>query len=52
MEFEQMNQVAQFALIAAIGDRALKGRIDALAEQAARVIDMLASRRRKTDREV
>ncbi len=37
MEFEQMDQVAQFGLIAAIGDGALKGRIDALAEQAARI---------------
>jgi hypothetical protein len=43
-----MNQVAQLAFIAAISDRALERRIDALAEQTACVI-VTAPSRVKTD---
>jgi hypothetical protein len=37
LELEQMDQVAQFTVIAAVGDRPLKRRIHALAEQAPRL---------------
>src|ERR1035438_5283066 len=38
LEFKEMNQVAQPAFVAPIGNGALEGRIDALAEQAANFV--------------